>query len=109
MAVQRRLALLLCLGWLTSACSGVAAEDLAPVEPDQLDAALQDRSFLNALGTDEFVILRQYPYRVVIETRHGPQRIWEMVYLADHGWRLKGEDEPLVLVPGRGYIRTPEG
>lgn len=84
-------------------CASDQPEADAPVDPDQLRELLESELFLQTLGTDEFVILRQYPYRVVIETRGGRPRIWEMVYTIADGWRLKGEDERLILVPGQGY------
>lgn len=84
-------------------CASDQPDGESPVEPEQLREMLESELFLQTLGTDEFVILRRYPYRVVIETRGGRRQIWEMVYTIADGWRLKGEDEQLILVPGRGY------
>lgn len=89
-------------------CAALATTGDAPVEPDRLRQSLESQVFLERLGTDQFVILRRYPHRIVIQTLGERQRIWEMVYLIDEGWRLKGEDERLILIPGQGYAPAPK-
>ena len=86
-----------------AACAGGNPPETEPVDPAGLATLMEDRAFHQTLGTDEFVVLRQFPYRVVIETRDGRQRIWDLVYVVDHGWRLRGEAELLELIPGRGF------